>query len=58
MQYKHNLLEDADSAMVVVMSELLQLQETEMAVLIAQIVVKVRSTSVTASVVKASIVDM
>ena len=52
MQYKHNLLEDADSAMVVVMSELLQLQETEMAVLIAQIVVKVRYTSVTASVVK------
>ena len=42
MQYKHDLLEDADSAMVVVMSELVQLQETVMAVLLAQILVKVR----------------
>ena len=45
MQYKHDLLEDADSAMVVVMSELVQLQETEMAVLLAQILVKVQTTN-------------
>ena len=42
VQYKHDLLEDADSAMVVVMSELVQLQETEMAVMMAQILVKVQ----------------
>ena len=34
VQYKHNLLEDADSAMVVLMSELVQLQDMELALLI------------------------